>query len=1475
MESGKNEAVELLKILPSIRVSDADSETVDLRVKETDHTVTHVTTTTVTGFEERKTVDAQKAELSTAAREGIVQPRQDVSTFSQTTADQQRHETQFSVQSGVQRKTSFYQETRIPTVAEGFSSTPKAVETRRILTPQKSTYSSARERFRQIERLHREEKDHIIALMTDEHEDYKRSCEEQFEALQTENERLRREISASTSLITMLEIQLNDGHPGTASRHDKVDSNFTTITTTITTITTTLTTLTTRIEHWKRAVAMNKGQVTISNKELEQLSLDLSTTSSQITELQQRYAQLSRDFGSVHYELQVTSSSRDEKDRTITSLTAEVAQWKTAEAAARRDNESLRRDLSATSSRTAELQQRCDAQSSELASTRNELQTFIEERDRTVASFTAEVARWKQSDATKAEQIASSRRDYEKLQRDLSASSSKSAALQTHYDAQSQELGSVRNELQVNNSLLEEKERTITTLTAAVNQWKRTDTAKAEQIAAEHRDKEKLQLDLTSFSSQTADLQKRYDAQSKDIVSIRNELQAKVSLLEEKERTVSSLIAEVAQAKREDSMKAEQLTTARRDVERLRLELSSASTQSAALQKRYEAQSKELNSVRDELHQIEILYPDGTDQAPVEPSEHAVSQHIARALEKKNRQMEELRRDLAASTNRNAELQKSYEKLSREVSTVRDEFKVKTSQHEGAITSFTAQVEQWKRADTTKAERIATTLKQIEKLQQDLATSTSQLTELQGRYETQSREFITVRNELQSKTSSNEDKDLTIASLTAEVDQRKRADANKTEQIAITLKQVEKLQRDLSASASKLTELQSSYETQSRELTSVRNELQTKTSLHEGKDHTISSLTVELDQWKRADTKKAEQIATTLKQVEKLQRDLSASTSQLGELQGHYEAQSHELQSRTSSNEDKDRAVAALTVQVEKWKRTDALKEERIVTIRKEAEDLQRKVTNSSSQIAELQQRYDMQSKQLISLQDQFQDKVSGSDRAVSSLISQVEEWKHLDATKAKELTTARTDIEELRRNLATSSSQIIELQKRYETRSTEFTSQTEDWKRSDATKTEELTTARKDLEQLRRDLSTSSSQIIEYQQRCAAQSAQSAELTSQIEQWKRSDAAKAEGLATAREKLGQLQHDLTTSSSRITEFQQRYEAQSTELTSLREQLQTTSSLGGEEDRIVATLNVQIDQWKRANSAKAEELARAHTDLEQLQRKLSASSSHIDELQKYHAEQLDALRKSSLVSEESRKVYEKITTEVKDYAAVIKLTTTIDQWLRADSKRAEDLALELERRNKENEELRHHLVTLKEIYIRAPELKQIFQSETIEIQRHYEEQSKELESALAERQSQLDGVQRFVTTADKYADEMITQILHKLNAEVQQSTTFMAEYMLEDFRPRAAKLTKEQISAVQRVSESIGQILAGCLGRKERDDVALYLPIALQAYITYHLHWLISSWTVERGYNDLINKTYEQLQKSGKKSSFEYDRLLC
>jgi chromosome segregation ATPase len=535
-----------------------------------------------------------------------------------------------------------------------------------------------------------------------------------------------------------------------------------------------------------------------------------------------------------------------------------------------------------------------------------------------------------------------------------------------------------------------------------------------------------------------------------------------------------------------------------------------------------------------------------------------------------------------------------------------------------------------------------------------------------------------------------------------------------------------------------------------------------------------------------------------------------------------------------------------LTSQVKQWKRSDAAKAEELATVSKKVEQLQHDLSNSSSRITQFQQRYEAKSAELSFVREQLQATSSlGEGKDVAALKAQIERWKRADADKADELEQLQRKLNALSFELDAlrkSTSISEETRKVYEKITTEqkdyaaiikLTTTTDEWLHADARRAKglalELARRNKENEELRHNL------VILKEIYIRAPALKQIFQSETIEFQKRYE-------------VEQLQHDLSISSSGITQLQRRYKAQSAELSPVREQLHsdTFGLLGGDSD--VTTLKAQIERWKRADADKAEEL-------EQLQRKLNALSF-----------ELDALKKSTSISEETRKVYEKITTEQKDYAAIIKLTTTTDVWLRADAWRAEELALELAKRDKENEELRYNLVALKEIYIRAPALKQIFQSETIEVQirKRVEEESTKLKSALAMCQSQLDDVQRFITTADKYADTMIIQMLHTLNAEVQQNTGFMAERILKDFGPRATKLSKEQSSAAQRVSESIGNTLAGCLGSDKRNDVALYLPIAFQAYLTYYLHSVISSWTIKKDRDQFINEIYERLQKSGK-----------
>ena len=157
----------------------------------------------------------------------------------------------------------------------------------------------------------------------------------------------------------------------------------------------------------------------------------------------------------------------------------------------------------------------------------------------------------------------------------------------------------------------------------------------------------------------------------------------------------------------------------------------------------------------------------------------------------------------------------------------------------------------------------------------------------------------------------------------------------------------------------------------------------------------------------------------------------------------------------------------------------------------------------------------------------------------------------------------------------------------------------------------------------------------------------------------------------------------------------------------------------------------------------------------------------------------------------------------------------------------------------------------------------IFQSQSTEIQQRYDEQLKEIRLAVLERQSQPLAMQRFFAVADTHANKIITRMLQQLNANAQLLAKNMAECIIEYFEPQATTMSEEQISTAQRISEYLGETLTGYLGRNERDSVALYLPIAFQAYLVCLLRRIMSSWTTEKRTNDVISEIYERLQKSG------------
>ena len=129
-----------------------------------------------------------------------------------------------------------------------------------------------------------------------------------------------------------------------------------------------------------------------------------------------------------------------------------------------------------------------------------------------------------------------------------------------------------------------------------------------------------------------------------------------------------------------------------------------------------------------------------------------------------------------------------------------------------------------------------------------------------------------------------------------------------------------------------------------------------------------------------------------------------------------------------------------------------------------------------------------------------------------------------------------------------------------------------------------------------------------------------------------------------------------------------------------------------------------------------------------------------------------------------------------------------------------------------------------------------------------------------------EGSNNFLNTADKSSDSDVIRALQRLNAELQQNTSYMAEYLVEYFEfQNVTTTTKEQISAVQRISDHIGRNLAESLGTNKPEDTPMLLQIALQAYLASRLCQVASSWDFEPRHHAFIHGIYQRLRRAGEK----------
>ncbi|KAF8552725.1 hypothetical protein OG21DRAFT_1415584 [Imleria badia] len=171
----------------------------------------------------------------------------------------------------------------------------------------------------------------------------------------------------------------------------------------------------------------------------------------------------------------------------------------------------------------------------------------------------------------------------------------------------------------------------------------------------------------------------------------------------------------------------------------------------------------------------------------------------------------------------------------------------------------------------------------------------------------------------------------------------------------------------------------------------------------------------------------------------------------------------------------------------------------------------------------------------------------------------------------------------------------------------------------------------------------------------------------------------------------------------------------------------------------------------------------------------------------------------------------------------------------------------------------------------ALEQKQKVEEEYAALWQKYETQKNEynalnhkhhsLKSTLEQRTSELQGVQKFLTTADTFSGSEVVNTLRKLNEEVQQITTFMAEWAVENFVLETPPASIEQ----NRTTESLGMRFIQLLGTKKHNDNPTLMEIAFRAYLIYELYLVASPWGIgqeEQSHNEYIDAIYQRIRET-------------
>ncbi|KAG9309466.1 hypothetical protein JVU11DRAFT_10435 [Chiua virens] len=179
----------------------------------------------------------------------------------------------------------------------------------------------------------------------------------------------------------------------------------------------------------------------------------------------------------------------------------------------------------------------------------------------------------------------------------------------------------------------------------------------------------------------------------------------------------------------------------------------------------------------------------------------------------------------------------------------------------------------------------------------------------------------------------------------------------------------------------------------------------------------------------------------------------------------------------------------------------------------------------------------------------------------------------------------------------------------------------------------------------------------------------------------------------------------------------------------------------------------------------------------------------------------------------------------------------------------------------------------------ALEQKQKVEEECTDFAQKYEAQKNEhhalsnkhqsLKAALEQRTSELQGVQKFLSTADTFSGSEVVNTLRRLNEEVNQNATFMAEWSVENlaFETPNADQAKTQTGTVEptRASSVLGTGLLELLGTRKNQDNPILVEMAFRAYLISELYFVASPWSTgqeEQSHNQYIDAIYQRMREA-------------